>query len=85
MRVGEDHPLVRQPVDPRRGNLALRIEATHVAIAQVVAENVNHVGSVLGGLQTSGRRGGQEQSCEQNSGERHESGSVRAGVGFWRA
>ena len=85
MCVGEDHPLVRQPVDPRRGNFALRIEATHIAIAQIVAEDVNHVGSAFGGLQMSDMTGGQKQSDKQNSSERHGRGSVRAGVGVWRA
>jgi hypothetical protein len=41
--VSEAHPLPCQPVDVRRGDLAaLRIEALDVAIAEVVAEDVDN-------------------------------------------
>ena len=45
MRIGEGHPLRRELVEVRRRDLAaLRVQALHIAVAEVVGEDVDDVG-----------------------------------------
>ena len=45
MGVGETHPLRRQPVDVRRGDLAaIRVVALHVAVAEIIGVDDDDVG-----------------------------------------
>ena len=61
MRVGEPHPLARQPVEMRRGHFRLRVVAADVAVAEVVREDdedvrIARVGGEGGGQQDSRQR-----------------------------
>ena len=67
MRLGKGHARRREPVDIRRGDFAApAAQAMHVAIAEVVGEDVDDVGLgwlVIGGMQDGQRS---QQQCGEN-------------------
>ena len=48
MGVGEGHPLLGQPVQVRSGDFRFRVEGLDVAIAHVVSQDKDDVGTVIG-------------------------------------
>ena len=56
MRIGEDHPLRSHAIDLWRGDLAaIGIQAMHIAIAEIVAEDIDDVGMLRGGIRRRDR------------------------------
>ena len=67
MRLGERHPLGRQLIELRGGDLAvLRIEAVDVTVAKIVGEDENDVGfgGGLCGERYHWQQGGAEDGIE---------------------
>src|SRR5688572_23704743 len=48
MSIRELHPLRRKPVDVRRGDLALRIEALRIAIAEIIRQDDDDIRMLRG-------------------------------------
>lgn len=42
--VGKPHPVARQPIQHRRGDIRLRIEASQIAIAQIIRQKEDNIG-----------------------------------------
>ena len=48
MRIGEANALACEPVEMRRGHLALSVVAAHIAVAEIVGEDEQDVWLVSG-------------------------------------
>ena len=48
MRIGENHPGRRQPIQPGRGNFSGGIQRTHIAVSEVIGQNINNVRRAAG-------------------------------------
>jgi len=70
--INEPHPLARQTVDVRRGDLGPVVVAAHVAVAQVVGKNQQEIGARSGRGVGSADRG----QRDQQQGESREHGLV---------
>ena len=73
MRICENHPLASQPIHVRRRDLAVRVQALHVAVAQVIAQDQQDVRPRrLGGGRDAVKRGDQNRDeCEDNATAQH--------------
>jgi len=79
MSIGEADAFAGEPVEVRRGDFGIGIEAADVAVAEIIGEDKDDVGAggVRGGR---GRKRGsdKERESESNDGSTHEIG------GRWR-
>src|SRR5262245_445133 len=76
MRIGENHPLRRDPIEIRRWNFSLRIKALHIAVAEVVAENEDDVGLRVG---TDSRKTRPEPESKTRNNRRKKSTAIKSG------
>jgi hypothetical protein len=71
MRVRENHALVREPVHVWRGDLPIRIQRMHVAVAQVIAKDVNDVGLWGRRGKSSARAQARKADSEEKTNDSH--------------